>query len=215
MLYTSRFVSDDDLEDKDVLEIGCGYGWFALNALDRGAHSYTGIEPTRGALATAARHITATNARLLVADALQLPFEIGSFDTVLCWEVLEHLPQGGELRMFMETRRVLRDGGAFYLSTPYRSVRSMLFDPAFISLDHRHYTESDLNRLALWSGMKATELEVVGRWWETAKACNMYASKWLLRRGIVLKRTFENRVDREFSSGRGWACLFGRFAAAG
>jgi SAM-dependent methyltransferase len=214
MLYTSRFVTNDDMAHKDLLEVGCGYGWFALNALDRGARSYTGIEPTPGALETAALHITAPNARLLVSDALQMPFDAGSFDTVACWEVLEHLPQGGELRMFMEVRRVLRDGGVFYLSTPYRSIRSMLFDPAFLPLNHRHYTESDLNRLATWSGMNATDVEVVGRWWETASTCNMYAAKWLLRRGIVFKETFDRQVDREYSSGRGWARLFGRFEAA-
>jgi ubiquinone/menaquinone biosynthesis C-methylase UbiE len=86
VLYTSRFVSDEDLRDKDVLELGCGYGWFTLNALDRGVRSYTGIEPAPGALETAARHITAPNTRLLVADALQLPFESASFDTVVCWD---------------------------------------------------------------------------------------------------------------------------------
>jgi SAM-dependent methyltransferase len=215
MLYTSTFVANDDIAHKDLLELGCGYGWFALNALDRGARSYTGIEPTPGALETAARHITAPNVRLLVGDALQIPFDTGSFDTVVSWEVLEHLPQGAELRMFMEVRRVLRDGGVFYLSTPHRSIRSMLFDPAFFPLNHRHYAESDLARLATWSGMKTTGLEVVGRWWETANACNMYASKWVLRRGRVFKETFDRQVDREFSSGRGWACLFGRFEAAG
>jgi len=213
-LYTTKFVREGDLRGKDVLELGCGYGWFSLNALDRGVRTYTGIEPTPGSLETAQKHVTAPHARFMVADALDLPFDAGSFDSVVCWEVLEHLPQGGELRMFTEVRRVLRGGGAFYLSTPHRSVRSMIFDPAFIPLGHRHYTVSDLNRLAGWSGMVSTDTDVVGRWWATATSCNMYASKWLLRRGLVFKRTFDGRVDREFSNGQGWASLFGRFEAA-
>src|SRR5207302_6093633 len=104
-----------DLRGKDVLELGCGYGWFSLNAVDRGVRSYTGIEPTAGSLATAVKYVTARNAQFKVADALQLPFDARSFDTVVCWEVLEHVPQGGDLRIFMEVQRVLRTGGAFYL----------------------------------------------------------------------------------------------------
>jgi SAM-dependent methyltransferase len=206
-------VLDADLKDRDVLELGCGYGWFSLNALDRGVRTYTGIEPTAESLATVVKHVTANNARLMVADALDMPFDARSFDTVVCWEVLEHIPQGSELRLFTEVRRVLRDGGAFYLSTPHRSVRSMVFDPAFIPLGHRHYKESELDRLAVWSGMTPTRLEVVGRWWATATSCNMYASKWLLRRGLVFKRTFDRQADREFSRGSGWSSLFGRFEA--
>ena len=59
-LYTTKFVRDRDLADKDVLELGCGYGWFTLNALDRRVKSYTGIEPTASSLETAVKHVTAT-----------------------------------------------------------------------------------------------------------------------------------------------------------
>jgi SAM-dependent methyltransferase len=207
-------VLDADLKDRDVLELGCGYGWFSLNALDRGVRTYTGIEPTADSLATVVKHVTASNARLMVADALDMPFDARSFDTVVCWEVLEHIPQGSELRLFTEVRRVLRDGGTFYLSTPHRSIRSMVFDPAFIPLGHRHYAKGDLTRLAKWSGMRPTDLVAVGRWWQVASSCNMYVSKWILRRGLVLKRTFDRQADREFSTGAGWACLLGRFEAA-
>ena len=48
--YTMRFVGDADLQEKDVLEIGCGFGWFALNALPRGVGRLTGVEPTDGDL---------------------------------------------------------------------------------------------------------------------------------------------------------------------
>jgi SAM-dependent methyltransferase len=49
-------------------------------------------------------------------SGLQLPFASGSFDTVLCTEVLEHVPVPALL--FQEAVRVLRPGGHLVLTTP-------------------------------------------------------------------------------------------------
>ncbi len=56
----------------------------------------------------------------LVAGAGDLPFPDGSFDTVVMWEVLEHIPPGTEPQAFAEIARVLRPGGRLHLSTPMR-----------------------------------------------------------------------------------------------
>ena len=36
LLASVQFVEDIDLKDRDVLDIGCGYGWCELNFLGRG-----------------------------------------------------------------------------------------------------------------------------------------------------------------------------------
>jgi SAM-dependent methyltransferase len=53
----------------------------------------------------------------LFADAACLPFRDAMFDTVLCTEVLEHLPQPE--RCLSELRRVLCPGGKLILSVPF------------------------------------------------------------------------------------------------
>jgi len=53
----------------------------------------------------------------IIGDAHSLPFRDGSFDCILCTEVLEHLrePQ----KAINEMRRVLRDGGKLILTTRF------------------------------------------------------------------------------------------------
>ena len=207
LAYTMTFVADDDLVGKSVLEIGCGYGWFARHALERGISGITGVEPTDEDLATIRKHVVADNARFELGSALQLPFPDASFDTVVCWEVIEHLPKHSEPTMFSEISRVLRDGGAFYMSTPYGSLRSTVSDPLRLPIGHRHYLESDLGELGRNAAMTLTRTEVKGRWWYVAEIWNVHVSKWLLRRAPVFQDTFFEKTDREFE-GPGFACIF-------
>lgn len=75
---------------------------------------------------------------------MELPFENESFDTVVCWEVIEHLPENSEHALFVEVNRVLKVGGAFSLSTPHDSLVSKLLDPAWWLMSHRHYSKGSL-----------------------------------------------------------------------
>ena len=61
-----------------------------------------------------------TAAELVEGDAQRLPFEDGSFDAVLIWEVLEHLPS--DLDALEEVARVLRPGGMFAVSVPHGAL---------------------------------------------------------------------------------------------
>ena len=54
--------------------------------------------------------------RFLVGDATALPFPDASFETVVSFETLEHVPDAAGL--LREVRRVLIPGGTFVVSTP-------------------------------------------------------------------------------------------------
>lgn len=54
-----------------------------------------------------------------VCDATAIPVEVGSFDVVLCTEVLEHVPHPE--RVIAEFARVLKPGGRLLLSAPLGS----------------------------------------------------------------------------------------------
>ena len=96
-----------------VLDVGCSTGYLARPLVERGC-TVVGIELDEAAAAVA-RQVCE---EVLVGDAeeLELPFAPGSFDVVLCGDVVEHLR---DPRRFLErTRPLLRESGRLVLTTP-------------------------------------------------------------------------------------------------
>jgi SAM-dependent methyltransferase len=206
--HAARLVAGEDLTDRTVLDVGCGFGWFELYALDHGVRHVIGLEPDDGQLETARRHITDDRAAFMVGSATSLPFPDESVDTVVCWEVLEHLPRGSEPAAFAEARRVLRTGGALYLSTPYASWRARLLDPAWWLIGHRHYRLDQLERFAGDAGLQPDLIETRGRGWQIVAILNLYVAKWIFRRQPFFESTVRRRWDDELQRPGGYANCF-------
>src|SRR6266567_592385 len=100
----------------------------------------------------------------------------------------EHIPPGSEPRMFAEVNRVLRPDGCFYLSTPNDALRSILGDPTYWMIRHRHYRLSYFEALAREHGFKVARHAVKGGLIEIADMWNLYVSKWIFRRDRFFKQ---------------------------
>ncbi len=207
-LYSAKFVSDEDLEGKAVLDIGCGFGWFVFNALVRGASRAVGLEVGEERLKTARAGINDDKATFKVGSATSLPFAGNSFDTVSSWEVIEHLSRNTEEAMFREAHRILRPGGIFYLSTQYGSFRSKVFDPAWWIAGHRHYRKGDLVNYARNSGFRVERVVLNGGWWEVLYVLNMYIAKWVFGRPLFFREFVNKRCDLEYKREDGFAIIF-------
>lgn len=206
--FSRTYVAGEDIAGRDVLDIGCGFGGFTLFMLDSSAASVVGIEPTDADLVTVRRHLDDPRVRFEVASAHDLPFDDASFDTVVMWEVLEHIPPGTELRAFQEIGRVLRPGGRLYLSTPYANVAARVTDPAWWLVKHRHYSRDQLRRLADGAGLTVEHIEVRGGTWQTIYMLDLYVSKWILRRQPLFDLTLRPLVRREWFRGSGYTNVF-------
>ena len=104
-----RYVQASD----DCLDLGCGDGGTSGTYVATHSNSYLGADVSEAAIKLAkARGFEAVR----IDDASALPFRDGSFDVVVCCEVLEHLfePQLAATEAF----RVLRTGGRLIVTVP-------------------------------------------------------------------------------------------------
>lgn len=204
------FMDIHDIKNSRILDVGCGYGQFIYHALKKEVKRISGIEVSENDLATARKYIRSNKFDSKVGSAIAIPYNESTFDTVVAWEVLEHIPYQTEPQFFKEVYRVLKVNGVFYLSTPYDHFMSKVFDPAYWVSGHRHYSKSKLIDLALKNGFLIEKMEVVGRYWTVLSLLNMYVSKWFLRRDRLFKPFFLEKENKEYGQ-EGFHNIFIKF----
>jgi 2-polyprenyl-6-hydroxyphenyl methylase/3-demethylubiquinone-9 3-methyltransferase len=118
---TNRF--GPDLSQVRLLDIGCGGGVLAEEFARLGCQ-VTGLDIAAKSIAVARAH--ARSEGLLIdyqtGSATQLPFDGSSFEVVSCCDVLEHIPEWGQV--IVEVGRVLKPGGLFLFDTINRTLKS-------------------------------------------------------------------------------------------
>lgn len=108
------------------LDVGCGEGLItdALRSRRNGLAVYgTDISPVR--LARAAKRVVETD--FVAGDLLALPWRNESFDSVVCCEVLEHIPDHESA--LMEIFRILKKTGLLLVTVPDRQELSWVVCP--------------------------------------------------------------------------------------
>jgi len=102
---------------KRLLDVGCAWGYFLLGAARSGAKAF-GVDYHEPFLKIARRlaDYNGVPVELCFADAHALPFPGGSFDVVVCSEVIEHVTDWEAV--VAELARVARPGGTVVISTP-------------------------------------------------------------------------------------------------
>ena len=127
-----------------LLDIGCGMKPYGASFTDR-VTSYFGIEHSRRAGYRGHRAD-------LCGDAARLPIADDSVDTVLCTEVLEHVPHPD--LVFCEIARVLKPGGLLLLTAPF------VF-PVHDPHDYLRFTAGGLRDLTRRNHLETVELNVL------------------------------------------------------
>jgi SAM-dependent methyltransferase len=97
-----------------LLDVGCGDKRFQ-SLFAPFIESYVGVE--HEAVFSTTDASKRTSKPEVLYDGKLLPFEAGTFDTVISTEVLEHTPEPAAL--VAEMARVLRPGGTLILTTPF------------------------------------------------------------------------------------------------
>jgi cyclopropane fatty-acyl-phospholipid synthase-like methyltransferase len=143
----------------DVLELGCGAGVPVTRALaERG--SVTGVDISAEQLALAERHVP--DARLIHADMAELDFEAESFDAVVAFYALTHLPRDEHAALLERIAGWLRPGGLFFATmgandSPDMVEPDWLGTPMFFS----HYDAETNRDMVRRAGLELIDADVI------------------------------------------------------
>ena len=118
--------SRTSLSGRRVLDVGCGGGLLS-ESLARAGAEVTGIDLAPGMIEVARLHAAesglAIDYRITAAEELAQKSP-GHFEVVTCMEMLEHVPDPAAMTATLA--RLLAPGGALYVSTLYRTLKSFL-----------------------------------------------------------------------------------------
>jgi SAM-dependent methyltransferase len=173
-----------------VLDLGCGGGRHAFEALRRGARvvaadidsaALRGVDDVAAVMTAAGKPVPGGELTTVQADALALPWADAEFDVVIASEVLEHIRD--DRRAMAEIRRVLRPGGLAAVTVPRywpeRVCWALSSEYHQVPGGHvRIYRGDDLGRRLQEAG-----LELLGR----AHAHALHAPYWWLKCAIGVR----------------------------
>ena len=153
-----------------VLDIGCGFGRHAFEALRRGAHvvafdysldELREVDGLFGAMVSEGEAPVGATGAGVRGDAHRLPFPDGTFDRVIASEVVEHLPD--DATAIHELARVLRPGGTLAVTVPAWLAETICwklsseYHAPFVEGGHlRIYTEARMRTLLSDAGLEPT-----------------------------------------------------------
>jgi 2-polyprenyl-3-methyl-5-hydroxy-6-metoxy-1,4-benzoquinol methylase len=147
------------------------------------------------------RQITA---RVDLLEDLPLPLESASFDVVLCYETIEHVPDPAVF--LQEIARVLRPGGTLVLSTPNRLWEPVHFLSALLHLDHGEGPHRMLPRGELLALLRGAGFSVTA---ERTFVLVPAGPSWLLNTGRWFERRLPEAVMRRVALRRTLICARG------
>lgn len=117
-----------DMEDKKVLDMGCGSGLYSLTFLKMGAAFVGGQDIDAGSLEITKKTCSEqvfSNFEMKCGNCETLQFEDGFFDIAFSGDVFEHITRQQKLNFILEAYRVLKPGGILTIKTPNKSYLLM------------------------------------------------------------------------------------------
>mgnify|MGYP000501243773 CR=1 FL=1 len=148
-----------------ALDVGCGSGVVAAFLADQGAE-VDAVDTNEDALRFARSQFEGGNLRFHLTAANEMAFADGSFDLIVCLEVIEHLPAAQVAALFGLLGRLLAAQGVLLVTTPNGASLWPLIERAMdlFGLSPPMHGEQHITRFTrgrLEHALKAAGLEVL------------------------------------------------------
>jgi SAM-dependent methyltransferase len=169
---------------RSVLEIGSGRGSMLRWLVEQG-HDTTGIDLDAEFVA----ECRSANLNAIQALGDDLPFEVGTFDAVLSFDVFEHIADSD--RHVEEVRRVLKPGGWYLFQTPNRWTN--------IPYETVRWTrEFGIRQLWVREFLKPPEHCALHNYWQLRKRLESHGFSATFYDIPVVNRYFEAKMKKTF-----------------
>lgn len=153
----SRYSRWRDFQGRRLLDIGCGQGFLAAEAIARG-YEVTGVDVSEELLGQAGRY--ASNAETYIMKAEDLDFDHESFDVCTLVDVLEHTRN--PYQVLKKVWQMLKSGGILVLAMPsLDSVTARIMKERWFEFKQEHlfyFKTSTVQTLLYRAGFSAIQM---------------------------------------------------------
>lgn len=147
-----------------ILDIGCSYGSLVNHLYKTGYKDVYGIETNENHIQKGRKEYPKLSKRIKCYEGSVLPYENCSFDVVLMFDVIEHIPNVKDF-LREQVYRVLRKNGTFIFQTPNKYINipwEIINSRSFIAYKQYHcslQTRKQLEQTLLKIGFKDIVIE--------------------------------------------------------
>ncbi len=183
-----------------LLDLGCGFGRHAYEAMRRGARivacdmalpELESVVATSTAMRDNGEIAPTLSFGAVAGDATRLPFPDSSFDRIIASEVMEHVPD--DVAALDELVRVLRPGGTIAITVPAELPERLCWRLS----DEYHAPKVEGGHVRIYSRRELrTKMERAGLSFDGAhRAHALHTPYWWLRCAVGPRREDHRAVD--------------------
>lgn len=176
-----------------ILDVGCGRGWFLLEAKKRGWEVY-GTEYSK----TAVQLCKESGINMREGELDPSTFTFNNFDVITSFEVIEHVHNPA--KEIASIASLLRKGGLFYCTTPnFSSLMRYYLKSEYDVINYpehlSYFTRTTLNRIAGKYSLKPTKFLSTG-----ISITRIKTSKGISKEGYVAEHSSDEILRRSIES---------------